>query len=103
MNSLAQLLVAGTDLLEAEGRALRAGTVRVGIALGTLILGMVLALAGLGFLIWGVYELFKDRGMSTSVAALITGALILAIAGALVWLAKTMTQTHSTDSPSASH
>jgi hypothetical protein len=85
MEWLAQFGVATAELFEAEGRSLRRNLIRVMIAIGFALLLLVLGLAGLGFLLFGVYLRLAEI-MPPPDAAVVLGAaaLIFAAAGAAV-------------------
>lgn len=89
MGSLADIVISFFNLLEAEGKALRAGIVRLGFALA--LAGMVGALfmTGLGLIVWAVY-LFLRIKADPAVAALLDGLITLAVAGIILWIAKTL-------------
>lgn len=54
--TISDLVIAFLDLLEAEGRTLRQQTMRVGWGLAFVLLTLVTASIGLGFLLWGAYQ-----------------------------------------------
>jgi hypothetical protein len=79
MENLARMMVASFELLEAEGRVLKQQLLRIGIAIGLGIIVTILTIAGLAFLISG---LFKMRAVATSpaMASVIFGLIILGTA-----------------------
>lgn len=89
MESVARLMVAGFELMEAEGRVLRQQLVRIGLALALGIMIIVLALAGMGFVLYGLFYFLAGplgRGGAATVFGLI--ALALAVLGSTLvrWL-----------------
>ncbi|HKJ70547.1 MAG TPA: hypothetical protein VKA55_02190, partial [Gammaproteobacteria bacterium] len=86
LNSLAELLIAFTDLLEAEARALRRGTVKTASGVALAGLAALSAAVGLGFLLWALFAAMAATvGMAG--AAGITGTAGLIVAGVLAWIA----------------
>ncbi len=85
MEWLAQFGIATAELFEAEGRSLARNLIRLTVALGFALLLLLLALAGLGFLVFGVY-LRLSQMMPPADAAVVMGAtaLIAAASGVLV-------------------
>jgi hypothetical protein len=81
MESIARLMVASTDLLEAEGRAFKRQLGRVAMAAGLAVLALALALAGLGLLLAGLFMLIAQYLGGPGVAALVFGVVAIAIAG----------------------
>lgn len=92
MKSIAQLVVACANLAEAEGRVLRVNVLRIGTALGVVLLATILAAVGLAFILAFVYTLC-ERGLGEVWAMLLTGLLTLAIAGGMLWIARTRVAT----------
>ncbi len=78
------MLIAIADLAEAEGRSLRHWTVKVGLALGLLVLMVLLATTGVAFLIVAIYLLFASF-IGNVAAALVTSASAFLIAGGIIW------------------
>ena len=84
MESLARLFVAATELIEAEGLALKRQFVRflVAAGLGLIVLGLVVT--GLGFLLYSLFTVLAASLSPTGAAlALGVGATLLALAGML--------------------
>lgn len=79
MESVVRLLVASFELVEAEGRVLRQQVIRVGIALGLGIIIVILALAGMGFLLYGAFYLLAGP-LGTGGAAIVFGLIAVALA-----------------------
>ena len=86
MDTLARLVVAVTDLLEAEGRAFRKHAARFLIAGGIISVVVVLALTGLACLFFGLFWLLA-RVMPADGAIILLGvvALVLGWIGCL-WI-----------------
>jgi len=80
------VVIALADLLEAEGRALRRGTVRMGAGLAMAGLAALLAALGMGLVLWGIFQGLVHL-WGEVVAALAAGALALLLAGSLAWIA----------------
>jgi hypothetical protein len=89
MEFLAQLGVATAELFEAEGRSLRRNLIRLAAAVGFGIVLLLLALAGLGFLLYGVFLLLA-QSMPPGDAAILTGVSALAFAAIGVALIRRM-------------
>lgn len=87
LRTLAAAAIAFLDLLEAEGRVLRARAIRVGIGLALVAVAAVVALIGLCCGVWAVY-LYLDTWFAPPAAAGLAGLVALAGAGVLLWLAK---------------
>jgi hypothetical protein len=83
---LAELVIALTDLLEAEGRALRKSVLRTGVGLACLGVASLLLLLGLGLCLWGVY-LWLAVLLEPAAAAALIGVVSLLLAGGLAWMA----------------
>jgi hypothetical protein len=79
------------ELLEAEARALRSGTFRLGLSLALLGTAGTLAVAGVG-LIMGALYLYLAVILSPPTATLITGIVTLLVAGGLVWSARRLSR-----------
>lgn len=88
MKALAEFLIAGLELVEAEGRQLRLTLFRFGVALTLVVLALVVAVAGTALLavgsFLGLQALLGDR---TWAAALVSGFLFVLVSGALAWIA----------------
>ena len=85
MESLAKMMVASLELVEAEGRVLKQSLIRMGIAVALGLLVTVLLMAGVGFLVYGLFLYLKDP-LTPAGAATIMGvvALAMAIGGGLI-------------------
>ena len=86
MNSLAELLIALCELIEAEGRALRRSLMRTGAGIGLLVMSVVFGLTGLGLCLWSTY-LYLATKLDAPLAALSTGLLTLTLSAGVLWLA----------------
>ncbi len=84
--TLADLVIAFFDLVEAEGRELRRQVGRAGIALGLIAVAALLLLAALVTAGWAVYAWLQPL-LGAPLAALGVSALLLAFAGLALWLA----------------
>lgn len=91
LNRLADFLIAVADLFEAEGRALRRALARVGQGLGLAAVATVLAAAGMGLLLWALYQ-YLETVMGPATTALVTGLATLFAAGVLAWTAHRITR-----------
>lgn len=77
-------MIALTDLLEAEGRALKHSTVRTGVALACVGVTAVLIVAGVGLCVWAGYQ-YLALTLGPIKASLICGAGVLTLAGVVAW------------------
>lgn len=84
------MAVALADLLEAEGRALRRTTARLGLGLGMIALAVLFAAAGLGLCLWAAYQYLASE-LGQTLAVLLAGVVALVAAGLFLWLAKRLT------------
>ncbi len=85
MESFVRLVVAGFELLEAEGRMLREQLVRIAIAMALGVIIVLLAMAGLGFLLFSLFRWLATSPLTPTGAAAVFGliSLLLAAAGAM--------------------
>lgn len=81
-------MVRCAELIEAEGRALRAHSINVGIALAFILTASLVGVLAVGFLAAALYLSLRDAGLDPAPAALICGAICAALAGVLVWIAR---------------
>ncbi|MDT8399043.1 MAG: hypothetical protein RQ899_10555 [Pseudomonadales bacterium] len=79
------ILIATVELFEAEGRALRRATVRVGWMLAMIALAGFFAIVAAALILWAFYQ-YLLTAMSVATAALLTGMLSLVFLGILLWL-----------------
>lgn len=91
MRGLAELIIALLELLEAEARALRAGSFRLGLSLALLAAAGILGLSGLGLILRAVY-LYFALVLSPATATLMTGIVTLLASGGLVWSARRLSR-----------
>ena len=78
------MFIALTDLLEAEGRALRIAIARLGMGLACIAGATLLVVSGLGLLLWAAY-LYLAQAYTPVSAALICGLFLLLLATLLAW------------------
>lgn len=91
MRALAELLIAFLELLEAEARALRSGTFRLGLSLALLGTAGVLLTVGVALIMWALY-LYLAMALGPPTATLITGIATILMAGGLVWSASRLSR-----------
>jgi len=91
LRALAELLIAFLELLEAEARALRSGTFRLGLSLALLGTAGTLAVVGVILIMWALY-LYLAIILSPPTATLITGIVTLLVAGGLIWSARRLSR-----------
>jgi hypothetical protein len=91
LRALAELLIAFLELLEAEARAMRSGTFRLGLGLALLGTAGTLAVAGVSLIMLALY-LYLAIILSPPTATLITGIVTLLVAGVLVWSARRLSR-----------
>jgi len=91
LRALAELLIAFLELLEAEARALRSGTFRLGLSLALLGAAGTLAVAGVSLIMWALYR-YLAIILSPPTATLVTGMVTLLVAGVLVWSARRLSR-----------
>jgi len=84
VESLVRLVVSGFELLEAEGRMLREQLVRIAIAMAIGIFIVVLAMAGMAFLLFSLFRWLATGPLTPTGASAVFGiiSLVLAAAGA---------------------
>lgn len=87
MQKITELVVRIADLLEAEGRLLRATTMRLATGIALLIIAASTAAVGLIFIISAVFIAVAERA-GTAAGAATTGLLALGLGGLLAWLAR---------------
>jgi len=91
MGIVSEFLKAITNLIEAEGRALRAGMIRFLIAVVLVCLSVAFVLSGFVLVVWGIY-LWIATLTAPVWAALIAAAAALALGGVLIWEAQWLTR-----------
>jgi len=84
MEALARLVIASTDLVEAEGRMLRQYAVRLLTFAGVGTVMIVVFLAGLVFLTWGLFQMLSSQVGQTA-SATIFGIVFLATAAGVTY------------------
>lgn len=89
MRSITELIVGVADLAEAEGRVLRAMTVRVASGLALIIVAAAAFTAGVALLLGAIYIATAGHA-GAPVAAAVTGAVALLLGGILAWLGRRM-------------
>ena len=87
MRGLAELIIALMELLEAEARALRSGSFRLGLSLVLLGAAGTLGLGGMALILRAMY-LYFALVLSPPTATLMTGIVTLLVSGGLVWSAR---------------
>ena len=91
MRGLAELIIALLELLEAEARALRSGSFRLGLSLALLGTAGTLMVVGVGLILRALY-LYLAIFLSPPTAILITGMVTLLVSGGLVWSARRLSR-----------
>ncbi len=87
MKTLTELIVRVADLAEAEGRTLRAMTVRLALGIAMIIVAAGAAVAGIGLLLGAVY-LVTAGWAGAAAGAATAGGLALGIGGLMAWLGR---------------
>ena len=88
--TVSDLVIAFFDLIEAEGRALRQATMRVGVGLSCVVIAMLIGIAAVAFFLWGIYQ-FILIWFSPPLAALLMSLLALVLALVTLGVAKWLT------------
>lgn len=78
------MIIAITDLLEAEGRAFRRGALRTGAGLACVWVAALLLLAGIGFCLWALYQ-WLVIVVGSIIGALLIGGILFLLSGVLIW------------------
>lgn len=91
MRGLTELIIALLELLEAEARALRSGSFRLGLSLALLGTAGILMLVGVWLILRALY-LYLAIFLSPPTATLITGVVSLLVSGGLVWSARRLSR-----------
>lgn len=89
MEALANLMVATAELVEAEGRSLRRHLLRLSISAALVMVAALVALFGIGFLLYGLFWLMAEQ-MSGPATAAIFGMVAVGLAGGIAWIARQM-------------
>ncbi len=87
MQSVTELIVRIADLCEAEGRALRAMSIRLALGVAIILVSAAALAAGVALLLGAVFFAIQAQ-TGTTVAALITGVLALGTGATLAWLGR---------------
>lgn len=90
MKALAELLIAGLELVEAEGRQLRLTAFRFVAAAALIALSAVIAAGGVVLLAVGTFLMLQWLTGHAWAAALICGIGCVLVAGAVGWIAHLM-------------
>lgn len=80
------MVIAFTDLLEAEGRAFRQGALRTGVGLACVWAAALLLLAGIGFCLWALFQ-WLATVVGTIIGAVLIGGVLFLLSGLLLWTA----------------
>lgn len=88
MGSLAEIILSFLSLVEAEGKALRVGIVKAGLALAFAGLVLVLFATGMGLIVWAIYLYLRAGHLNMPTAALLDGFITLFLAGIVAWLVR---------------
>ena len=91
MRGLTELIIALLELLEAEARALRSGSFRLGVSLVLLGTAGIFMFVGVGLILRALY-LYLVIFLSPPTATLITGMATLLVSGGLVWSARQLSR-----------
>ena len=91
MRGLTELIIALLELLEAEARALRSGSFRLGLSLALLGTAGTLMVVGVWLILRALY-LYLAIFLSPPTATLITGVVTLLVSGGLVWSARRLSR-----------
>ena len=91
MRGLTELIIALLELLEAEARALRSGSFRLGLSLALLATAGTLMVVGVALILRALY-LYLAIVLSPPTATLITGVVTLLVSGGLVWSARRLSR-----------
>lgn len=89
MRIVTDLLLAGVELIEAEARALRAGAMKLVMAIFIFCAGILFIIASLALVLWGFYLLLSWATNPTA-GAFLTAAISLALAVILALVARGM-------------
>ncbi len=84
MRALTEYILAVSDLVEAEVKAIRQGLFRLVLAAALVLGGAVLALMGLAMVLYGLYQLLMSAGLGGSAAAALSGSTFIAVAALMI-------------------
>jgi hypothetical protein len=88
VEALARFVVHLAELLEAEGRAVRASVLGVLTAAAMLLLAAAVGMGGVALIFVGLYCAVRPVGAAW--ASVITGLTALMVGGGLLWIARRM-------------
>lgn len=88
METLARFVVNLAELLEAEGRAVRASVFQILTAAAIVLVAAAVGISGIGLLFLAVYLGVRPAGDAW--ASTVTGSLALMVGGGLLWVARRM-------------
>jgi hypothetical protein len=89
VKEIVEMIIAATDLVEAEGRSLRYHFFRLACAIVMALIAAAVCLSGLGWLVWSAFTALSAV-MPHPAAAAIVGVALLGISGALTWMSRKM-------------
>lgn len=78
-------MIALAELVEAEGRELRAQASRLSRSLALVVLAILLAAGGAGLLLWAIYQ-SVSASLGPAGGALVSGLVGLVAAGVVAWV-----------------
>lgn len=87
MSSMTDLIVRVADLCEAEGRVLRAMTIRLALGVAIILVAAASLAIGVALLLGAVYIAVEVK-TGAAIAAAVTGLLAISIGGTLAWLGR---------------
>lgn len=82
---LREFIVSVANLLEAEGRALRASIIRLSVGIAGVLVAAAIVLGAAGLLV-AAFVVALTAIMATAWALLIAGVILLLVAGGVGWL-----------------
>ncbi|MCC6677833.1 MAG: hypothetical protein IT436_11865 [Phycisphaerales bacterium] len=83
-------MVRCAELLEAEGRMLRANSIHVGLALAALLTASFTAVLAIGFFVAAVYLGLRSADLGPAPSALICGGICTILSATFVWIGRSM-------------
>jgi len=84
--AIADVFIAGLELLEAEGRSARRGLIRAAGGVALIAAGSVLLIGAVALLAWAMVTALYPV-VAAPLARLLTGIAVLLVAGGLTWVA----------------
>jgi len=91
LRALVELIIALVEFLEAEARALRAGTFRLGLSVVLLGVAGLLVVSGVGLMLRGLF-LYVAIWLGEAPATLLVGLVTLCVAGGFIWSARRLSR-----------